>query len=159
LRQPTPETEGKHKVIVHSFTSIGNSETLHYLPEHTRDGRDNGFVVEHFDDVYTLTEGDVVPVTGQQAYYSRIGDVLLVRSKNVPDLGVHYIVITGAPVLKPWGLRPQDVAIVAPNNRLIENWQEDEQLVLLKLNQLAATAFREFHGIKVQDKKVIFPTV
>lgn len=154
---PDPTHKYKHQVVVHSFTSIGNSETLHYLPEHTRDGRDNGFRVEHFDDVYTLTEADVRPLTPQQGLSLQPGDVALVRSKNVPEYGVHYIVITGRPVLKLHGLRPQDVAIAAPNNQLIKNWNEDEPLTLLKLDQLSKAAFLEFHGIKMVGGQVVFP--
>lgn len=143
--------------LIHNFTSIGFSASFHYVPEHTRDGRDNAFAVEHFDDFYKPTKEDVVRITSKDAMYSRIGDVIMVRSTNVPEYGDHYIVITGHPVMKAHGLRPQDRAIHAPTNTLLNQYEPETGLVLLKLNERAKNEFLKFHAIKVDGSQVLFP--
>lgn len=147
----------KRPFVVHNFKSIGYSTTLHYVPEHTRDGRDNKFSVEYFEVAYGLQSHHLTRKTATEAFYSKIGTVYLVRSSNVPELGDHFIVITGVPVVKPHGTRPQDVALVAPYAKKLLNEYEDDGLVLLQLNEDATKAFLKFHSIKIEDGKVIFP--
>ncbi|HEY9664529.1 MAG TPA: hypothetical protein V6C65_39305, partial [Allocoleopsis sp.] len=150
-----PKNGPKRQVLIHNFTSIGASATLHYLPEHTRDGRDNKFEVQRFGDVYKLTAEDVTRIDSKQGMYSQIGDVILVRSQNVPEYGDHYIVITGHPIMKEHGLRPQDEAIYAPDgSALLDQFEMLHGLTLLKLNKKAAAAFHEFHGITIEGKNV-----
>lgn len=148
----------KRQNLIHNFTSIGTSSSLHYLPEHTRDGRDNGFAVQYFDDYFPMIKKDVTRVTSIQALYSQIGEVILVRSSAVPEYGDHYIVITGRPVVKEHGVRPQDVAIQAPKNKLLNEYTMNIGLTLLKLNKPATEAFLQYHGIVIDNGKVVFPT-
>lgn len=152
------EQQFKRQSLVHNFTSIGFSASLHYLPEHTRDGRDNQFVVEFFDDFFEYDAMDFRQITGKEAMYARKGDVILVRSLNVPEYGDHYIVITGAPVMKEHGLRPQDVAIPAPTNILLDKHEPKNGVILLKLNDRARVAFHKFHDISLNKGEVVFPT-
>jgi hypothetical protein len=143
--------------FIHNFTSIGQSATLHYIPEHTRDGRDNTYKVEHFDDSYPLEERDVTRINSVEGMYTIPGDVLLVRSSNVSDYGDHYIVITGKPMMKEHGLRPEEVSMYAPNNRLLDKYEMQTGLTLLKLNDEAKQIFHSFHGISIINNAVVFP--
>ena len=150
----------KRQTLIHNFTSIGYSATLHYLPEHVRDGRDNQFTVQHFDDVFSYKEGeDLTQITAQQGFSLKPGDVALVRSSNVPEYGDHYIVITGPVVVKEHGIRPQDTSIAAPKaSKILDKYTPIQGLTLLKLNDAAKAYFLEFHGITVENNKVTFPT-
>ena len=155
----TPKSNTERGALVHNFTSVGYSGTLHYLPEHTRDGRDNRFTVDYFEDEFVLDWGCFTQINAQQGLWElKIGDVALVRSGNVPEYGDHYIVITGRPVLKPNGLRPMDVAIHAPNaGYVFEGFDDIMGLTLLKLNDELKQKFYDFHGIKIVGNNVIFP--
>lgn len=156
-----PNATFKRQTLIHSFTALEPTASLHYLSEHTRDGRDNKFFVQYFDEAYPLTTDDVTPITSQDGLYLRTGDVALVRSENVPDYGDHYILITGHPVNKPHGLRPQDVAIAAPTataKMILDSFQPRMGLRLLKLKPSAAAAWRQFHGVqRDEDGKVYLP--
>lgn len=151
----TPHQQNQRSALLHNFTSIGYSVALHYLPEHTRDGRDNRFEVQYFDD---FTEMDLLQLSAQQGIEQlHVGDVALVRSQNVPEYGDHFIVITGKPILKEHGLRPQEVAIYAPNaSSVLDEYEPIMGLTLLKLLPLSKRKFHEFHDIKIVDGKVIF---
>lgn len=145
-------TDGSRKHYPHNFTSIGYSATLHFVPEHTRDGRDNQFVVEHFSDNHPIDKNNVSRITGQEALYLPIGSVCLVRSSNVPEYGDHYIIITGPPVLKEHGIRPQDIVIMAPDDTLLNDKEyEGNQLVILRLNEETTQKFIKFHHINLTD--------
>jgi hypothetical protein len=144
--------------LIHNFVSVGESASVHYVPEHTRDGRDNQFKVEYFEDVYGLNERDLERSDSLKAMYSQVGDVYLVRSQNVPEYGDHYIVITGHPVVKQHGLRPQDRALTAPHTtELLDSLEPRNGLTIMKLKAEAKEAFYEFHGIDVLGKTIIFP--
>lgn len=155
---PDANAFNQRTTLIHNFTSVGSSASLHYLPEHTRDGRDNTYSVDHFDDRVGLTRTDVKRITSFEGMYLPKGEVVLVRSTNVPEYGDHYIVITGMPVLKEHGLRPQDVAIQAPTNQLLDLYELETGLTLLKLEPWARDMFLDFHGITIVNKEVIFPT-
>lgn len=156
--KPNLAHQFKRQTLIHNFTSIGFSATLHYLPEHTRDGRDNRFEVEWFEDWYKLNHNDVIRINSKDAMYSQKGDIILVRSENVPEYGDHFIVITGHPVVKEHGLRPQDVALFAPNTKaFLDEYTPETGLILLKLNKDAAACFLEFHNIKIESGEVVFP--
>lgn len=158
--QYTRKQYHERAALVHNFTSIGYSQSLHFVPEHTRDGRDNGFEVERFDRYFEFNDCDFKRLNAQQGLEQlHIGDVALVRSENVPEYGDHFIVITGKPILKHHGLRPQDIAIHAPYvDWLFKQYKPIMGLTLLKLDGKATRAFHEFHGIVVKDNAVIFPT-
>lgn len=86
------------------------------------------------------------------------GNVLLVRSENVKGLGDHFIVITGAPVLKTHGLRPQTLTISAPEQKeILDQYEPIDGVTLLLLQQNEAAAFRYKHGIAVVEGEVIYP--
>lgn len=156
---PNAHDRFPRQALIHNFTALETTSTLHFLPEHTRDGRDNRFDVEHFDQVHPILPQHVTPNSGKDAMYSKKGDVFIVRSPNVPEYGDHYIVITGAPVMKEHGLRPQDIAIQAEGvATLLDQYQTFNGLILLKLDKTTTKRFHEFHGITMQDGEVIFPT-
>lgn len=146
--------------LVHNFTSLGYSASLHFVPEHTRDGRDNGFGVEYFDREHQFApSSSFTQLTAQQGIEQlRLGDVALVRSENVPDYGDHFIVITGKSVLKEHGLRPQEVAIHAPYAaRILNHYEPVMGLTLLKLSPVLTKQFHAFHDIVVKGDSVKFP--
>lgn len=147
----------KRQALIHNFVSIGYSASLHYLAEHTRDGRDNGFTVQRFEDYYKLAYIDVDRITRDEAFTAEVGTVILVRSSNVPEYGDHYIVITGGPIMKPHGLRPQDRVISAPGTSELLDMYNNQELVLLKLNPRAQESFLNFHDIHVKENEVSFP--
>lgn len=156
---PNPSNKFARQALIHNFTALETTSTLHFLPEHTRDGRDNRFEVEHFDQVHPIFAHQVMPVSGKDAMYAQKGDVFIVRSPNVPEYGDHYIVITGAPVVKEHGLRPQDIAIQAVGvAELLDQYQTFNGLILLKLDKTTTKRFHEFHGITVDNGDVIFQT-
>jgi predicted metal-dependent enzyme (double-stranded beta helix superfamily) len=153
-----PDPRGDRMGLVHNFTAITPAISLHFVPEHTRDGRDNRFEVEHFTD---LDRASVQQLDGNGGRLLQIGEVALVRSDNVREYGDHFIVVTGSPVLKPHGLRPQDVAILAgpEASALLDSFAPtgNTGLRLLKLNNETARKFREFHGITIAERVVVFP--
>lgn len=155
---PDPTATHKRKTLIHNFVALETTSSLHFLPEHTRDARDNHFEAEFFEDVHSLTFKDVFPLTRQEAQYLKNGTVVLVRSANVPEYGDHYIVVTGPPVLKAHGLRVQDIAIQAPHATILDHYEEGYAgLILLQLKPEAQKRFFEFHGIEMKDNEVIFP--
>lgn len=157
---PNPANKFKRQTLIHNFTSIGYSASLHYLSEHTRDGRDNRFVPEYFEDFYSIDPEKVRQITSFEAMYLQKGDVVLVRSSNVPWYGDHYIIVTGPVVQKAHGNRVQETTIAAPHtNFLLNQYDTFDGLVLLKLGKSATEAFYKFHDITIgADKVPVFPT-
>lgn len=142
--------KGTHKVwkresFIHSFEAVDDAVSVHFVPEHTRDGRDNTFVVQHFN----LKEGEYTQITAKEAMYSQKGDVILVRSTNVPEYKDHYIIITGEPIMKPHGFRPQDVVVQASplDTGLLNSKNMWNGTTLLKLNKKATQRFNDFHNL------------
>lgn len=155
-----PTSNNKRQTLIHSFTSIGYTASLHYLPEHTRDGRDNGFIVQHFTTNFDFAhQSNFTQLTAQQGITDlKPGDVALVRSSNVAEYGDHYIVVTGAPVMKEHGLRPQEIAIHAVGtDAILAMFQPIQGVTLLKFSDSLAAGFRLFHSIRIQHGQVIFP--
>lgn len=142
---------------IHSFTAIGDTATVHYLVEHSKDGMGTPYKIEYFDDVYKLKKEEVQQIDAYQGMYLQKGDVVLVRSTNVPEYGDHYIVVTGKPVIKEHGLRPEELAIEAPNNTLLDQYEMKTGLILLKLKSVARAKFLQFHSIKIEGNEIIFP--
>jgi len=137
----------KRQALIHNFRALTPAASLHFLPEHTRDGRDNTFVVSRFEEWYDL-RGHLQRITSQEAMYSAPGTVILVRSNNVPEYGDHYIYITGAPVQKEHGIRPQDQPIEAPlTKRILDEYHPEQGLILLKLDKETTNHFVKFHGL------------
>jgi hypothetical protein len=152
-----PELDGERRALVHNFISIGRSNTLHFLPEHTRDGRDNRYRVRWFDEGITTEE--VKRITSKEGLYLQRGEVVLVRSTNVPEYRDHFIVITGHPVVKEHGLRPQDIAVPVRDDYhpLLDQFEEQMGLTLLQLLPRTRDWFLSFHDIKIENDQVIFP--
>ena len=144
--------------LVHNFKAIGAAATLHYLPEHTRNGDSNRFDVQYIDSIYPTREGDVTRINAQQALHSKIGDVILVRSTNVPFYGDHYIIITGRPVMKRHGMRPQDIAIPVGadgvTHKLLDENPPLMGVSLLKLSDEAAERFLSYHYMMLRSNKI-----
>ncbi len=142
--------------LIHNFTALEPSHSLHFLNEHSRNGGDNAFTVEYFEDSYNLDEEDVKQISTMDAIYAPNGAVILVRSTNVAEYDDHYIVITGAPIMKPHGLRPQEIVIGAPHtNKLLDQYQMHTGVTLLRLLPHATDAFLDFHNIKVNGNDVL----
>ncbi|PIP65045.1 hypothetical protein COW95_04060 [Candidatus Peregrinibacteria bacterium CG22_combo_CG10-13_8_21_14_all_49_11] len=99
---------------------------------------------------FDVSEDEVTRVTGEEAMKSQVGDIYLVRSKNVSTLGDHYILIIGGPIQKPHGLRPEDIAYAISMNQptLLDSYSTDETLILLKLNDEAKKRFYEEHDVE-----------
>lgn len=156
----TPHNEDNmhdRQTLVHNFKAIGRSNTLHFLPEHTRDGRDNRFKLETWNE---LDGFDVRSVTAAHVNIgAKIGDIFLVRSHNVPEYGDHFIVITGPLVNKTHGRRRQDVQINASENdtKVLNAFLPKKGVTILELDAKSRESFLEFHDITVEDNKVILP--
>ncbi len=99
---------------------------------------------------FSVESSELTRVTGEEPLQSRIGDVYLVRSKNVEALGDHYILIVGGPIPKPHGIRPQEIvyAISLNANTPLDDYSRDEDLVLLKLNDDATQRFHDTHNVE-----------
>lgn len=158
--EPSPDNRFRRQTLIHNFTALESSASLHFLPEHVRDSRDNTFKVEYFEDVHNLTFKDVFPIDTKQAMYLQKGDVVLVRSSNVPDYADHYIIVTGPVVEKPWGRRVQEEVIQAPHATILDFYAENDYdgVTLLQLHPDTKKRFLEFHGITIVDGEVKFPT-
>lgn len=92
--------------------------------------------------------------------YLNIGDVALVRSAALPEHGDHYIVVTGPPVMKERGLRPQEIAMRAPRDasKILDLYDETNHgLVALKFGKYQQEWFLKYHGIEIKNGKVVFP--
>lgn len=182
FEQMKPHNPFQRHLMIHNFTALEQSNSLHFLPEHSRDGQGNTFNPEYFEDVHALALSDLKPITPQEGIYLPIGSVILVRSANVPDYGDHYLVITGRPINKPHGLRPQDEVIVAPHaaplldvykypashyaerKRAADIWEagqipdfEGRDVVLLQLTEKKRREFLAFHGIEQNGDEIKFP--
>lgn len=151
----------KRQTLIHNFEAVEPSITLHYLPEHTRDGRDNAFKVQYFTSDVSLKEDEVTRITSREGMFLKPGDVLLVRSSNVPEYGDHFVVVTGPPIMKEHGMRVQDISIEASHKdtEFLNNYEPETGLILLKLNNRAKEHFLAFHHIDVINNKVLFPII
>lgn len=110
----------------------------------------------HFEDVHQLGTGNTTQLTSTMGLPN--GTVLLIRSNNVKELGDHFIVIIGSPVLKPHGLRPQTLTITAPNTKcLLDKFAPVNGVTILKLNDHIEQMFHSFYGIKVINGQVEYP--
>lgn len=113
----------------------------------------------NFEDVFPLHEEDVTRIQGQDGLYLQPGDVVLVRSMNVPQLGEHIIVVTGPPVMKEHGMRPQVASFTTSADTLLKKYQDKVGYTLLKFKYAAKKAFYDFYGITMDCGQVIIPNV
>lgn len=142
--------------LVHNFTAIEPSASLHFLQEHTRDGRDNRYHVDHFEEHHAMGSCDFTPISAHEGMYLKVGDVALVRSGNVPEYGDHFIVVTGPSIMKEHGMRPQEFAIQggASASAILDSAEDRLGLRLLKMNARLRDQFLDFHGIALVGNKL-----
>lgn len=142
---------------VHSFTALTPVDTIHFLPEHTRDSRDNSVTIEYYNGANEEFERlDIA----HAVHATKPGDVALVRSNRVSEIGDHWVIITGGLVKKPHGWRPEDAHFEAPNMSPVLDKHEADSYGMVFLKLKDPTAFYEFHGIKVAGgREVTFQSV
>lgn len=112
-----------------------------------------------FENFYNLNEGDITRIGLKQVMKLRKGEVVLVRSSNVPENGDHFIIITGGLVHKPHGIRPMTEMVSAPNTKqLLDRYKPDEDgLILFHLCDEAQDAFFRYHKIQYCCGEVTVP--
>lgn len=106
-------------------------------------------------ETFSVTIQETIRMTGEEAMDSSVGDVYLVRSKNVGSLGDHYIVIIGEPVQKPHGLRPKDLSFPIHDGEQtpLKHFDPEEPLVLLKLNDKTRRRFYIAYNVPEQYRR------
>lgn len=135
--------------LIHNFVAREpNTMSLHYLPEHVRDGSANRFTVvgSKLAGDFNVSESALSRVSFDEAMKSNVGDVYLVRSPKVESSKDHYVLISGGLVQKSHGLRPNDIVFPAPKNNPLRNFPTGE-LVLLKLNGSARESFYQHFNV------------
>lgn len=112
--------------------------------------------MRNFEQSIGLDIQNVTQLRATDVYNLKKGDVCLVRSSNVPQLGDHFILVVGGLIQKPHGLRPDTIGMGAPKaGKLLDQYTPDKGIVLLKLNQGATKAFYHFHHIDVAIEKLL----
>ena len=137
----------ERKYFIHNYDVKEQSTSLHFLSEFNRDGRDNTYAVQYFEDLYPI--GDSLPVPRKKIALLNPGTVLAVRCANAADFGDHYIVMDG-------GDQHYTIKSKSPflENTARENEDMDLFFVLSPRNQ---ELFHEFHGITMKNGEVTFP--
>lgn len=148
-----PDNKIERSYNLHSVRALEPSATLHFIGERPHDGKNgNVFNVERFEDERDLNELDFKPISSLEGMYTQPGDVLLVRSANVPEYGDHFLLITGRPQCKHHGLRPQGIAFLAPgSSHILDDYKPYNGTILLKLNDQAKFCFHKFHNVTVES--------
>lgn len=116
-----------------------------------KDQQVNGFVPFR-----ALNLGEASLKTATEAQAMPIGEVALVRSASLPNFGPHYIVVTGHPVVKEHGMRPQTLTIpTSPeNSQVLNQFPKERPLVLLQLDKTAKEEFYNFYGLELNKDGV-----
>lgn len=96
---------------------------------------------------FKVTPDEVEQISTEGAMYLQPGDVALVRSANVAELGDHYIVVTGKPVQKAWGFRPETVVFPINGDSILDRYVPYNGVVALKLKPAIKQAFLTVHSI------------
>lgn len=110
--------------------------------------------------VINLHRQNVVQLRPDQFMTLENGQVALVRSETVKDLGDHFVVITGPPVLKTHGMRPETLTISShseSDSQLLDVYDPIGGVIILLLQTKEATQFRYDHGIGLVHGEVIYP--
>lgn len=144
---------------IHRVTVLKPSTSVHFFPvQRTGTGFPN-YSIEYFEDYYSLGWQDVSPIVFERYMSLKPGSVVLVRSPRVPELGDHFIVITGEPIQKRWGVRPQSDILLAPGENaknLLDIFGDGDSAygsseyygaTLLQLTPEAERNFKLFHNI------------
>lgn len=113
-----------------------------------------------FDQFYDLTLNDIDQITTEEAMYLCVGSVIMVRSKSLPEEGDHFILITGKPVQKDHGFRPQTITFPAQQNSILLDIFDKPgmNVVLLKLGREATETFHRFNNITVDKGQIYLKT-
>ncbi len=109
----------------------------------------------NIDDKFSISEGDVVDVSLEDAMQSPVGEVYLVRSPNIRDNEVHMVLITGGLIQKPHGLRPETKEYSAPEANPFSSKpsDNDSQTQLLLLNDSARQRFYESYEVPQEYRR------
>lgn len=109
-----------------------------------------------FDQFYDLTMNDIDQISTEEAMYLTKGEVVLVRSKSLPEEGDHFILITGHPIEKEHGIRPQTITFPATQNSILLDIfdKKGENVILLKLGLEAKQTFHKFNNISIKGKEI-----
>lgn len=160
--------QARRSALVHNFRARMPSKSLHYLPEHVRDGDSNRFKVVNrpesgalpsyietkaYNPGFKIEKSDVKRVTKEEVMQGfKVGDVYLVRSENVAFIGDHYVLITGGLIEKPHGVRPGDITFQIPENEPTPLDEHDisETLVAYKLSDDARRRFYEHQNVEAE---------
>ncbi len=136
----------KRKFFIHNYEVVKPSTSLHFISEFNRDGRDNTFEVEYFEDLYLID--DSTPVARKDIANLSPGSVLAVRCEGAKEFRNHYIVMDGTEHYTIMSNSP------FLDNMAKENPDMDLYFVLSDKNQ---QLFHEFHGITMKNGEVTFP--
>lgn len=97
---------------------------------------------------FMLNETEVEIITLDDVLNNfKIGDVYLVRSDNVANLGDHYIIIDGGLEQKPHGLRPKNITVRIPAEEKTIISNNRKSFIVLKLNEYSTRRFLNYYNL------------
>ena len=76
---------------------------------------------------------DFIQLNTMEAMYMRPGDVAIVRTENVPELGDHLMIVTGPPIRKNHGIRPQSEEYTIISQPVLDELPPYNGVKLIKL--------------------------
>ncbi len=114
------------------------------------------FKPKYFEDENYMTVDDVKQLTTFESNYLHIGEVIMVRSANVPEMGDHFAVISGPLENKEHGVRPQTISIcTSPNGiQMLDLFEPLNGVIILQLSPDMRDKFHAFHGAKVVGREI-----
>jgi len=138
--------------LVSKLLKTGNQEGRHPLAQKKQEPSKP----KYFEDFFYMDVDDVKQLTTFEALYLPIGEVLMVRSANVPMMGDHFAVVSGPIENKEHGVRPQTISIAtSPNGySMLDLFHSKNGAVLLQLKPHARDRFHEFHNAKVVGREI-----
>lgn len=110
----------------------------------------------YFEDIHYMDVNDVKQITTFEALYLQIGEVMIVRSENVPQMEDHFAVISGPIENKEHGIRPQTISIAtSPHGiQMLDLFEPKNGVTLLKLSPRMRDAFHAYHNAKVENGNI-----
>lgn len=111
--------------------------------------------VKHSPKVFPLSPASVEQIDLYKFNHLSEGEVVLVRSSNVSQLGDHYVVIAGPVIQKPHGFRPKVIVFHAYDAHVLNSFQPIDGVIALKLDQEAKELFHWWFGIKMRGMHVL----
>lgn len=95
-----------------------------------------------------IEEKDVTRVSQKDVLLLKKGDMVLVRSDYQYDkYKDHYSLIVGGLIMKKRGMRPNLVTFPTNNSVLLDKFQKEDGIILLKLSEEVKNKVMEFLGI------------